>query len=381
MALVQPANDTGAAAPRPQLTLPARCFTDPDLYNIELQRIFRRSWQVAGNASDVAEPGTYLTCRIADQDLAVVRGRDGELRAFYNVCQHRGHRLLNGKGTLKVTITCPYHAWAYGLDGRLRGAPNAENVPGFDPDSVALASVRVEEVGNLVFVNLDADAPAFEEQFPRVREELAAFAPRLGETQFHHRSTAMLDCNWKVAIENYGECYHCRHAHPSLTAGLIDPDAYRVELHRNHHRHSSAPPASGITLYAIDEAAGDHSREFAAWLLWPNISLQVNPGGNFCVFQYLPDGVDRTISHVDWHFGPWVEPAERDRIVEEHRRDTMQEDIDLVANVQIGLNNDGYDRGVLMIDQASPQAGYSEHSVAHMQDLWRDAMGEAFTDI
>ncbi|MGY8997173.1 MAG: aromatic ring-hydroxylating oxygenase subunit alpha, partial [Alphaproteobacteria bacterium] len=108
MALAQPANDTGAAAPRPQLTLPSRCYTDPDIYNAELQRIFRKSWQVAGNAPDVAEPGTYLTCRVAGQDIAVVRGRDSTLRAFYNVCQHRGHRLLTGKGKLKVAITCPY---------------------------------------------------------------------------------------------------------------------------------------------------------------------------------------------------------------------------------------------------------------------------------
>lgn len=380
MALAQPANDTGAAAPRPQLTLPSRCYTDPDIYNAELQRIFRRSWQVAGNASDVAEPGTYLTCRIADQDLAVVRGRDGELRAFCNVCQHRGHRLLTGKGKLKVAITCPYHAWAYGLDGRLRGAPNAENVPGFDADRVSLAPVNVEEVGNLVLVNLNPDALDFDTSFPHVRDELAEFAPRLGETEFHHRCTAELECNWKVAFENYSECYHCRHAHPSLTTNLLDPDVYEVHLHDRHMRHHSGPAAGGISLYQVDDAISPHAQELSSWVFWPNLALQVNPGTNFVVFQFLPIGVDRSVAHIDWYFGPWVEAAERDRIIEDHRATTLQEDIDLVANVQIGLNNDGYDRGVLMVDTTHPLAGHSEHPIAHFQDLWRNAMGDAFTE-
>ncbi len=380
MALSQVRADDGIVSPELQLTLPSRCYTDPAIYEIEMQRIFRKSWQVAGNSADVAEPGTYLTCRIVGQDIAVVRGRDGVLRAFHNVCQHRGHRLLKDKGTLKVTITCPYHAWAYGLDGRLRGAPNAENVPGFEPKRVGLAPVGVEEIGNLVLVNLDPDAPSIDTRFAGVRYELAAFAPRLSETEFHGRSTAELACNWKVAYENYGECYHCRHAHPTLTTGLLNPDVYEVRLFRNHMQHWSGPAAGGISLYQIDSRTGPHAEELTSWGLWPNLALQVNPGTNYVVFQFLPDGLDRTIAHVDWYFGPWVEQDERDRIIEEHRVITLQEDVDLVANVQIGLNSDGYDRGVLMVDQTHPKAGHSEHPIAHFQNLWREAMGEAFIE-
>src|SRR5262245_44004102 len=105
---------------RPQLTLPSRCYTDAAIYARELELIFRRCWQPVGHAADLADAGRYLTGRVAGQDIAVVRGRDGSLRAFFNVCQHRGHRLLRGKGELDDVITCPYHAWGYGLDGRLR---------------------------------------------------------------------------------------------------------------------------------------------------------------------------------------------------------------------------------------------------------------------
>ena len=102
-------------SPTPQLTLPSRCFTDPGIYAQEIKTIFSKVWQPVGHGGDVVKPGSYITGRVADQDVAVVRGRDGALRGFFNVCQHRGHRLLKGKGDLKVAITCPYHAWAYGL--------------------------------------------------------------------------------------------------------------------------------------------------------------------------------------------------------------------------------------------------------------------------
>ena len=193
----------------PQLTLPARCFTDADIYEREMERIFRHIWQPIGHSADITQPGDYLTGQVAGQDVFVVRGRDGTLRGFFNVCQHRGHRLLKGQGNLKVAITCPYHAWAYGLDGNLRAAPNAENVPGFDPTRVCLNGVAVEEVGNLVLVNLDTETPSFDAMFPGVKDELHEFAPRLSELEFSHRTTAELACNWKVAIENYAECYHC----------------------------------------------------------------------------------------------------------------------------------------------------------------------------
>jgi phenylpropionate dioxygenase-like ring-hydroxylating dioxygenase large terminal subunit len=115
------------ATVKPQLTLPSRCYTDATIYAHELETIFAHCWQLIGHAVDVKEPGSYLAGRVAEQDVVAVRGHDGVLRGLSNVCRHRGHRLLHGKGTLNKAIICPYHAWGYGLDGRLRGAPNANN--------------------------------------------------------------------------------------------------------------------------------------------------------------------------------------------------------------------------------------------------------------
>ncbi len=369
-------SSTEPAAAGPRLTLPSRCFVNADIYAREMETIFRHCWQPIGHAADVAEPGSYITGRVAGQDVAVVRGRDGCLRGFFNVCRHRGHRLLQGKGHLTAAIICPYHAWAYGLDGRLRAAPNAKNVTGFDPGRVALAPIGVAVIGALVLVNLDAAAPSFQEEFPGVEEELSAFAPRLSELAFHRSSVVEMACNWKVAVENYGECYHCAHAHPTLMTGLLDGDAYRVELFPRHHRHSTGTTKGGATLYQVDQESSTNADGFRAWLLWPNFSLQVNPGSNFVLFHFIPNGPERTVAKLDWFFGPWVAEAERDRIIEEHSRTTLAEDKLLVEEVQIGLNNLSYDRGVLMVDSERASAGTSEHTIAHLQILWREVMGE-----
>ncbi|MEM7120942.1 MAG: aromatic ring-hydroxylating dioxygenase subunit alpha [Pseudomonadota bacterium] len=370
-----PAITTALDNPTPQLTLPSRCFTDPDVYAQELTSIFSKVWQPVGHSVDVAKPGSYITGNVAGQDIAVIRGRDGTLRGFFNVCQHRGHRLLKGKGDLKIAITCPYHAWAYGLDGRLRGAPNAENVPGFDASRVGLKEIGVEEIGKLVLVNLDTDAASFEDEFPGVAKELAEFAPRLDELEFAHRTTAEMACNWKVAFENYAECYHCTHAHPTLMTALLSADGFKLELFEKHHRQTTGTAKGGVTLYQIDRAASPHVDELRSWVLWPNFALQVNPGSNYVVFHFIPDGPERAIAQIDWFFGPWVDAGERERIVAEHSATTLAEDVRLVTDVQIGLNNMGYDRGVIMADGHEPDAGRSEHSVAHLQNLWRRAMG------
>ena len=324
MALGRTASQDNTQQSGPQLTLPSRCFTDLDIYTRELEKSFRKVRQPAGHAEDVAEPGDYLTGRIAGQDIAVIRRRDGVLRGFFNVCQHRSHRLLKGKGNLKVAITCPYHAWAYGLDDTLRNAPNADNVCGLETADVSLQSVAIAVVGPMVLACLDRDVAPFDDLYPGVHREFNAFAPRMGELTFHRRSSATLACNWKVALENYGECYHCEHAHPTLVSALLDANNYRVELFERHHRHTTSSNPDGITLYEVDADDSDQALNYANWLIWPNYSFQVNPGSNVVVFQFMPDGLEHTIENIDWFFGPWVPESERDRIVEDHTRTTCR---------------------------------------------------------
>ena len=366
-----------ATAPvEPVLTLPSRCYTDPAIYAREMETIFRSAWQPFAHGCDVAAPGDYVAGELLGQDIVVLRGRDGALRGFHNVCRHRGHRLLRGTGNLKVAVTCPYHAWSYGLDGRLRAAPNGENVPGFDPSGIALTPVAVEQFCNLVLVNLDPDAAPFHSLFPGLGTEILAYAPRMAELAFSHRSEAELACNWKVAVENFDECYHCVTAHPTLMTGLLDPGSYRIELFERHHRHSGGSQSADSLIYRIDPSISPRAMDFASWLLWPNVALQVNPGSNYVVFHFMPLAHDRTLARIDWFFGPWVGAAERARIVEQHRATTLAEDVSLVAEVQRGLASRSYDRGVLMVDAVNPNAGNSEHTVAHLQQIWRSVMGE-----
>ncbi|MCY4313928.1 MAG: Rieske (2Fe-2S) protein, partial [Gammaproteobacteria bacterium] len=139
--------------PGESYTMPARFYTDPAVYELEMEKIFFCSWIYVGHVSQLRAPGDYLTAKINDQDLLVIRSHSGELRAFYNVCAHRGHELLYGQGSINL-IVCPYHAWSYDFDGNLKMARNSENVDGFNKSDFSLKSVRVEEFCSMVFINL-----------------------------------------------------------------------------------------------------------------------------------------------------------------------------------------------------------------------------------
>ena len=168
---------TGQDPPAPVRSLAARYYTDPAVFEKERRGLLSRTWQFAGHESQAREPGDYFTCEIAGESLFCIRGRDGVLRAFYNVCQHRGHRLVEGAGTARA-IVCPYHAWSYELTGAFRSGPNVESVPGFDRSSIRLTAVRSESLHGFVFVNLDDDAAPMDAWYPGVREELADYVAR-----------------------------------------------------------------------------------------------------------------------------------------------------------------------------------------------------------
>jgi nitrite reductase/ring-hydroxylating ferredoxin subunit len=157
---------------KPVRSLEAHYYTDPAIYAREVDGLLSRTWQYAGHASQVEKPGDYFTFEIAGQSLFCIHGRDGVIRAFYNVCQHRAHELVSGEGNCKVVV-CPYHAWSYELTGELRSGPNIKVVPGFDKREICLSEVRIENFHGFLFANLDPDAKSMDEWFPGVREELA----------------------------------------------------------------------------------------------------------------------------------------------------------------------------------------------------------------
>src|SRR5215468_3345635 len=164
--------------PERSYTLPASYYFDPAIYAREREAIFYRSWSFVGHIAQLREAGNYITCRIGDQGVLVMRGKDSVLRAFYNVCSHRAHELLAGSGTAKV-ITCPYHAWSYHSDGRLRTARGSEKMAGFDAGEFCLKPVQVEELCGFVFVNLDPQAAPLKQQSGAFESEMRRYCPEI----------------------------------------------------------------------------------------------------------------------------------------------------------------------------------------------------------
>ncbi len=352
-------------------TMPARFYFDPQIYALEKEAIFYRSWWYAGHKSQLAEPGCYITATIHEQSVFVVRARDGSLNAFYNVCQHRGHELLQGAGK-KAMITCPYHAWAYDHKGKLRSARNTETMKGFDACDFALKPVRVEEFCGLVFINLDPDAIPFAEQTGNLEAEIRHYGPKVDELTFAQRDHYDVEANWKVLVDNFLECYHCDPAHKDFV-NLVDMESYRSRASGIYSSHCSGQ-ARTTESSAYSFKKGDVDFGYAGWFVWPNLTIWIYPGEpNISVLQMIPDGPDRCIEYQDW-FIPTPTPSKQLKDAMDYQKDVLQpEDIGLCESVQKGLKSKGYNQGRFVVDQGLTEL--SEHAVHHFQKMVVDALG------
>ncbi len=356
--------------PELSYTIPARYYLDQEVLEQEKDAVFYRNWWYAGHQSQLPEAGCYLTVQICEQNIIVIRDRDGELRAYYNVCQHRGHELLFGSGKVR-TITCPYHAWSYGFDGELKAVRNSDGMAQFDKCRFALKSVQVEVFCGLLFVNLDPDAPPLGQQAAGLEKEIRDFCPRVDEVTFAQRDEYRVDCNWKVMIDNFLECYHCHPAHKDFVS-LVDMDSYRVHTHDIYSSHvSNAAKSTENNAYHFEKGEVDFG--YAGWFLWPNLTIWIYPGEpNISVLQMNPDGVASTIEYQDWYL-PNPEPTQQQRDAMDYQRDVLQpEDIGLCESVFRGLQSKGYNQGRFVVDPARSEL--SEHGVHHFQQLYMDAM-------
>lgn len=183
--------------------LPAWWYTDPGVYALERERIFRRAWQYVGLTEQVARAGDFLTMRLGDVPVVVTRGEEGELRAFANVCRHRGSELVREEWGNRKTLQCHYHAWTYNLDGTLRAAPGMKDEPGFDAYAFSLVALPLETWGPFVFVNPDRNARSLREVLGSLPELTAASGVRLGDLRRRVRRTYDIAANWKVVVDNY----------------------------------------------------------------------------------------------------------------------------------------------------------------------------------
>jgi choline monooxygenase len=321
----------------------------------EHSRILERSWQLAGHASRLAEPGSYLTTKAGTQPVLVVRGKDGVLRAFRNTCRHRGSRVLSGSGQCGKAIRCRYHGWTYRLDGSLIGMPEVRSFGEIDKSALGLLAANVDEFCGLVFVNLDLDATPISQQLAELEEHLAPY--RIPSLVPFASTEGRQSVNWKIVIDNYLEGYHVPIAHPGLMR-LLDYKRYELEL-GDGYAWFEAPlrdkPAGTRMERAyrrlVKPMPGLEPEDVRAWhyvFIYPNTAIDLYPD-QVMTWKISPDGVQGTRDSFN-AYRP-ERPGLRNRFVQ--RMNTRlnalvhEEDVDLVENVQAGLATRDFTLGPL----------------------------------
>lgn len=380
----QPSTTGAEDGPGPQLrhSLPGRAYTDPDQFAVDRERVFARSW-LAVRRSDELAPGDFARVDLAGQDAILVRDREGVVRAFANVCRHRGATLcLEETGTLRRALRCVYHAWTYGLDGTLVAAPNAHEMPDLDKSRFGLVPFPVREWLGYVWVNPDLGAGPLEEQVePQLRERLGdpAVLDRydIGALRLGHRIEYDVASNWKCVVENFMECYHCASIHPELTEALPQfASGWGTVSGGVGAGALLADSREGFTLSGarrrprLPGLGEDDDRLFYGVILRPGVFLILVPD-HVAFFRMEPLAHDRTRVTVDWLFDAAevertdFDPADSVAILDV----TNRQDFDACQRAQRGMASPHY-RGVLVP---------SEHVVLDFHDYYRRALGDDAT--
>jgi phenylpropionate dioxygenase-like ring-hydroxylating dioxygenase large terminal subunit len=344
-------------------TLPFDWYSDPAVLRLERERIFRRAWQYAGRADQLAEPGSFFTCDLGGVPVVVVRDEAHALRAFLNVCRHRGSLVCEGEGK-RASLQCPYHAWTYGLDGSLRAAPRSDLVPGFDKDELGLLPVSVGAWGPFVFVNPDADAEPLEATLGELPALVAAAGLDVDALRFHHRAAGPeYAANWKVCAENFLECYHCQVAHPGFSR-VVDVSVDAYVLDESPSFSTQYGPVREAWKGDFDPRGPIARGQFH--FLWPNVTVNLMPGHpNLSIGPIVPTGPETTTRFLDYFVGDGVDETWTREMLEFDDQ-VGAEDRVLVERVQKGLRGGGVAHGRLM--------GDSERLIAHFQALLLDAL-------
>lgn len=338
-------------------TIPSAWYTDPAFHALDREAIFARTWQGVGHLAQLREPGSYFTTTVAESPVIVLLDREGVLRAFHNVCRHRGGPLATDASGCVKALTCQYHGWTYLLDGSLRGVPRWDRVELFDKKDFGLVPVRVETWQGQVFVNLDPAATPLAATFRGITERMEGID--LGAMRFTGRVDYEAACNWKVYVDNFLEGYHVPYVHPELMK-MYDFRKYTTELADKHSLQWS-PLEPGEAPYGV--VAGDRAYYF--WV-FPNFMLNVLPG-RLQVNHVVPLGPDRT--RVEFrYFHTRSEGDEARRMIEEdiaYSDRVQHEDLEICAHVQRGIGSRAYERGRFSVE--------TEQGVHHFQELLRGA--------
>jgi glycine betaine catabolism A len=289
-------------------TLPQRYFVSPEIFAKEQELIFSTRWVLVGHQSQIAKAGDYFVQEVAGESVIVVRDQRGEAHGFYNVCRHRGTRLCEDMTGHSSTIRCPYHAWTYGLDGQLVGAPHMDKVQGFDKAEHSLHAIEMALWEGFIFVNLIDEPTPLEEVFGPLAGKFSHWnLPKLRSAK---RIEYDVRANWKLIFENYSECYHCPGVHPALQK-LTPYDLAENDLCEGPFLGGFMPITKGHSLTMTgnvcalpvgDIKGEDHDRVFY-YSIFPNMLLSMHPD-YVMVHQLWPQAPERTLILCDWFFHP-----------------------------------------------------------------------------
>ena len=340
--------------------LPNEAFTSEAFFKLEKKRLFPRTWTFAGTASDIPNLGDARPVNVAGNPIILVRGKDGAIGAFHNVCPHRGSRLLTEPVAGERAIVCPYHAWSFELDGRIRGRTHYHGCDKHETDAAVsgrnddLIPVRSHTLHDWVFINLDGKAPPFEDYVGTTFDCFDGYA--LGSLERERHITYDIRCNWKLAIENFCDFYHVFKVHPVLDRAF-DNEHRRGMFPDGRHlfgrcwvggNHGLSMESNETALPYLAEL-GEEQKNYHFFIsLFPNFVLNLFPT-NIEAVWFEPTALDHTVMHMWFYYTDGVAAAERfrgarDEVVEEWLV-INGEDADICHRLQLGRESGAYDGG------------------------------------
>ncbi|HVO61325.1 MAG TPA: aromatic ring-hydroxylating dioxygenase subunit alpha [Terriglobales bacterium] len=351
-------------------TIPAPWYVDPRIAELENRTVFSKTWQVIGRTDQVEKPGDFFTFTLAGEPLVAVRGNDGILRAFYNVCRHHAAAVVTEPCGHAQMLHCPYHGWNYGLDGSLKGMPEFEGVKNFERAANGLITVRVATWEKFVFVNLDDNAESLEQFLGGLIKRMAP----LQVIKLHCFGTRVYDiaCNWKVFVDNYLDGgYHVPHLHKGLNS-VLDYKQYTIENEDRYCLQSSPMVESNE-----DAATGATRKGDRAWYFWQYPNFMINCyAGYMDTNLVIPLDVDHCRVIFDFYFADVSSEAARKYNEESiNVGDRVQgEDLGICEAVQRGLKSRAYGAGRLSVRREAGEHLFHRLLAADLKGQSRSAV-------
>jgi phenylpropionate dioxygenase-like ring-hydroxylating dioxygenase large terminal subunit len=350
-------------------TIPALWYLDRRVYDLERQSAFARSWQVAGRADQLGEPGQYITCEVAGEPIVVVKGADGVARGFYNVCRHHAAAVMTEPEGRARNLRCPYHGWTYTLEGELKGTPDFAGVCNFDRAANGLAPVETALWGNWVFVKLEPGGPSLIEFLGAdLDQQLQSLS--IGNLRWMQRRHYTLNCNWKVFVDNYLDGgYHVPHLHKGLDS-VLDYSQYAIDVGERFCLQSSPVVTDGAEAQTGSVRQGQRALYY--WI-YPNFMINWYEGV-MDTNLVCPRGIDRTEVIFDFYFADVSEQAREQNLASINVGERIQdEDVAICESVQRGLGSRAYVAGRLSARREAGERLFHKLLYADLKAALEDA--------